>query len=217
MRSVKHSIPLIEAQARERKHDIAEQYLRKNGNTHGVDCGAPLIARPADGAAGASAGHLGRYGDPVNPHLGATASRPAPHLAAGASHPAFNEPQRISRLRRSGATGRALTWFRLRTRREITASMRLLVRRYDIVPFAVKLVSFDVDLLHLLVGHLHPFGVNAGVQFAVDLKTLPGGGGADQLHDHLVADQRLTTPVLRDVGEQAVLDTVPLCALPKVH
>lgn len=33
---VKHSIPLIEAQARERKHEIAEQYLPKDPNTSGL-------------------------------------------------------------------------------------------------------------------------------------------------------------------------------------
>ena len=37
----------------------------------------------------------------------------------------------------------------------------------------------------------------------------------DQLNDDLVADQRFATPVLGDEGKQSVLDTVPLCALPR--
>ena len=36
-----------------------------------------------------------------------------------------------------------------------------------------------------------------------------GRGRADQLDDHGMREQRLAAPVLRDEGEQAMLDAVP--------
>src|SRR6202040_2218449 len=36
-----------------------------------------------------------------------------------------------------------------------------------------------------------------------------GRGGADQLHDHGMGEQRFAAPVLRDEGEEAMFDAVP--------
>src|SRR6266704_3328267 len=50
----------------------------------------------------------------------------------------------------------------------------------------------------------------AGVQLGGDGQPGGCGGGADQLDDGLVAGQRPTAPVAGDLGEQPVLDLVPL-------
>ena len=60
-----------------------------------------------------------------------------------------------------------------------------------------------------------PLGLGFLVQLAPHREAGFGGSGADQLDDGAVADQRLRPPVPADVGEQAVLDLVPLCALPR--
>jgi hypothetical protein len=74
----------------------------------------------------------------------------------------------------------------------------------------VEFVAGDVDCLHLLVGNFDPPGIEISIDLAADLKACIGCGGADQLHNHLMADQRLATPVHGDEGEQPVFDLVPL-------
>ena len=70
-------------------------------------------------------------------------------------------------------------------------------------------VALDRERVHLLVGDLSAGRVEAFVQFGADGQSALGGGGADQVHHHLVADQRLAAPVLGDVAEHAMLDLVP--------
>ena len=53
-------------------------------------------------------------------------------------------------------------------------------------------------------------GVGAGVEVGADGEPGRGGGGADQVDDDLVAGQRPAAPVHGDLGEQPVLDLVPL-------
>ena len=93
----------------------------------------------------------------------------------------------------------------LRTRREITASRRLLVGRYRVVPLTVKFVTSDVDCGHFLVGDFDA----CGVEIAAHLETGFGGGRCDQLHDYLVTDQRLGAPVLGDGCKQPMLASRP--------
>ena len=62
----------------------------------------------------------------------------------------------------------------------------------------------------LCVGDLDAGGVGAGVEFGVDRQPGAGGGGGDAVHDDFVAGQRPAAPVHGDVGEQPVLDLVPL-------
>ena len=97
----------------------------------------------------------------------------------------------------------------LRTRREITASWRLLIGRYDIVPLAVEFLVRDVDSLHLLVSDLHAFRIEVAVDLAAYLEASFGCRGPYELDNHLVTDQRLAAPILGDEGEQPVLDLVP--------
>ena len=70
-------------------------------------------------------------------------------------------------------------------------------------------MAFDVDGVHLGIGDLDALGIAVGVDVAGDGEAGIGRGGADQLDDDLMADERLAAPVLGDVGEQAMLDPVP--------
>lgn len=69
-------------------------------------------------------------------------------------------------------------------------------------------VRGDADGVHLGVTDLDAGGIAAGINLGFDVEAGVGGGRGDQLHDGLVADQRLSPPVLRDEREQAVLDLV---------
>jgi len=71
-------------------------------------------------------------------------------------------------------------------------------------------VTVDVEGSYVLVGYPDALGIAPRVQFAPHRQARLGGGGADQVDDGAVADQRLGPPVLADVGEQAVFDLVPL-------
>jgi len=73
----------------------------------------------------------------------------------------------------------------------------------------------NVEGGHLGVGDLDALFVAGLVETAGNGEAGCGGGVGNQLDDHLVTDQRLAAPVLSDEGEQAVLNTIPLCALPR--
>jgi hypothetical protein len=68
----------------------------------------------------------------------------------------------------------------------------------------MELCTHQVDGLHFLIGDLHALGVKVAVDLAAYLEAGSRPGRADELHDHLVADQGLAAPVLGDEGEQAV-------------
>ena len=74
----------------------------------------------------------------------------------------------------------------------------------------MKIVPFNIYGGQFLVGDCPSRGVWILVQFAMDGQSRSGRGRGDQVDDHLVTDQRLAAPVHADVGEQAVLDFVPL-------
>src|SRR5260370_18303902 len=71
-------------------------------------------------------------------------------------------------------------------------------------------MELHVEGSHFGIGDLNSFRIEALVDVAGDGEAGIGGGGADQLDDDLVADQRFAAPVLGDVGKKAVLDAVPL-------
>jgi hypothetical protein len=82
----------------------------------------------------------------------------------------------------------------------MSASRRVLIGSNRIIPLAVEFVPRDVDRLDLSIGHLHPFRIEVAVELAAFEAGL-GSGGADQLHNHLVAHQRLAAPVQGNEGE----------------
>ncbi len=79
----------------------------------------------------------------------------------------------------------------------------------DVVPVAMEGIALDVEGGHFDIADLDALWVTVLVDVAGDGEAGVGRGGADQLDDDLVADQRFAAPVLRDVGKEAVLDAVP--------
>src|SRR6266487_4492241 len=62
---------------------------------------------------------------------------------------------------------------------------------------------------HLFIRYLPSSRVAPSVELALHRQSGLCGGRRDQLQDHGVADERLTTPVLADPGEETMLDLVP--------
>ena len=60
---------------------------------------------------------------------------------------------------------------------------------------------------------LNPFRVLARVELALNAKTGSGGGGGDQVDDDFVTHERFAAPVLRDEGEQTMLDFIPFAGV----
>jgi len=83
-----------------------------------------------------------------------------------------------------------------------------------VVPFRVSVVASQgatgLEVLHLMVGDLHADRVLGGVKLGVHCESGAGGGRGDGVHDDVVAGQGTCSLVHRDVGEQSVLDLVPL-------
>ena len=60
---------------------------------------------------------------------------------------------------------------------------------------------------------MNAFLVNVGIQFVADAQSFLGGGAANQIDDHLMADQRSASPIRADETEHSVFDLVPFaCA-----
>src|SRR5512147_2917333 len=79
-----------------------------------------------------------------------------------------------------------------------------------VIPLAVELMPLQPDSLQLLLRHLDLGRVRSRVQSGFDLQARRRPRRRDQLDNYLMAHQRTTTPVHRDVREEAVLDLVPL-------
>src|SRR3954453_14048859 len=76
-------------------------------------------------------------------------------------------------------------------------------------------VALEVESCHLPLGHLDALWIGVGVEFTADGQAGLGRGTGDQVDYGEAAGERRCAPVLRDGGEEAVLDAVPLCALPR--
>ncbi len=79
-----------------------------------------------------------------------------------------------------------------------------------VVPVAVETVPVHGQSVDIAIGDLDAGVVGAWVEFGVDGQPVAGCGRRDTVHDDVVADQRAAAPVHGDVGEQPVLDLVPL-------
>jgi hypothetical protein len=71
-------------------------------------------------------------------------------------------------------------------------------------------VAADRQRGHLCAGDLDSGGMGVVVQAGLHGQAGAGGGPGDAVDDHVIAGQRPAAPVHRDVGEQPVLDLVPL-------
>src|SRR5215218_9394176 len=79
-----------------------------------------------------------------------------------------------------------------------------------VVPGAVHRVALKRQGIQALGADRDSRRVVAGVQGSLDTQTAAGAGRRDGLDDHLVAGQWPAPPAHGDVGEQPVLDLVPL-------
>jgi hypothetical protein len=70
-------------------------------------------------------------------------------------------------------------------------------------------VTDNVHLIELFVRNFDAFGVCVCVKFTSDSQSRTGGRGRHELHHHLMADQRLSSPVLTDVGKEPMFNLVP--------
>ena len=78
----------------------------------------------------------------------------------------------------------------------------------------MKIGSLQIQTGHLLVADFPAFRVVALVQLGFYPQPFPCARGTDQLHDNLMADQWLATPILADVAKHPVFDFVPLAQFP---
>jgi hypothetical protein len=74
----------------------------------------------------------------------------------------------------------------------------------------VEFIAQDVDFCDFLLGDSDSRRVGSSIQFGMDLEAGRRGGAGDKTDDRLEATLRLASPVLADVGEQPMLDLVPL-------
>src|SRR4051794_30311405 len=73
----------------------------------------------------------------------------------------------------------------------------------------MELGRSDWKRLQLLLADVNPWLVGSIVQFRLDLQALASAGVGDEIDHHLVAEERPTPPILRDMAEHAMLDAVP--------
>ena len=84
------------------------------------------------------------------------------------------------------------------------------MRPDDIVPFAVKPVTVEIDLRHLGRGDLATDRVFAAIQSAGDGQAFGGGRLGNEIDHGFIIPQRFTAPIRGDEGKEPVLDLVPL-------
>ena len=84
-----------------------------------------------------------------------------------------------------------------------------------VVPLATKGLLMDGERLHLGFGDDHALWGSFRCRVWPSL-ACRGASVSDELHHSLEGSQRLTTPVLCDVTEEAMFDAVPLTLLPPV-
>src|SRR5665213_2374579 len=83
------------------------------------------------------------------------------------------------------------------------------MRVNGIVPFAVKRIWLELDIVEILVGDFLAFGVRGRVEFSAYYQTLCGSGVSYQVDDNSKAFKGLAAPVPRDMAEHAMLDFIP--------
>src|SRR5206468_12390462 len=82
-----------------------------------------------------------------------------------------------------------------------------------VVPFREDLTGLEAKRLQLRGCGLHAGPIVATIEVRGDRQPRLGSGGPDEPEDLLVAVEGLARPVLGDLGEEAMLDGIPLgCA-----
>ncbi len=84
-----------------------------------------------------------------------------------------------------------------------------------VVPFAMKLVSLDVNLLDFFVAYLATFVVFLCVKPRMHFESFSARCGANEAGDNLKCFERNSLPVAGDMTEQPMLNLVPLTCPPE--
>src|SRR5215472_1611195 len=74
----------------------------------------------------------------------------------------------------------------------------------------MELVTDNVHLIKRFVSDFDAFWVDVGVKFTSDGQSSTGGSGSHEIHNHLMADKRLPSPILTDVSKESMFNLVPL-------
>jgi len=79
-----------------------------------------------------------------------------------------------------------------------------------VIPFAMKLVLFQVYSLNLFVCYLAASRVFPAIQSAGHLQPFCGRCARDQIDDRFIISHRFAAPIRADEGEQPMFNLVPL-------
>ena len=74
----------------------------------------------------------------------------------------------------------------------------MIVRHYRIIPFPMKCITGEVNLLQFRSRYLYALWVFVIVHGAGDAQSFGGGSGGNKIHNHLMTYQGPATPVLAD-------------------
>ena len=87
---------------------------------------------------------------------------------------------------------------------------KLIMLFYGVVPFTVKRIRVQAERFHFCIRHLDPLCIGIHIQRGAHFESGSRGGGFNQVDDHLVVNERLSSPIQTDSAEQTVLYLVPL-------
>src|SRR5947209_3025528 len=86
------------------------------------------------------------------------------------------------------------------------------MRSDGVVPLATDAVVFDIELLHLSIGHLLSFRIGAIQQSGPYPQPGAGDRAAHRAEHRVQTPQWLTSPVQTDLAEQPMLNGIPFGA-----
>lgn len=89
-------------------------------------------------------------------------------------------------------------------------TLRSSIRANDVIPLSMECRSFKIDGRKIFIGHMMPCVICPFIKLRQDGQPRGRGGLADAIHDHFSADERLPSPIRRNLGDQAVFDAIPL-------
>ena len=64
----------------------------------------------------------------------------------------------------------------------------------------MEFITNEVEMCEFFVGYFDPFWILVRIEFTADSQAGTGRGGCNKIHNDCMADQRLPSPVLRDVS-----------------
>lgn len=83
------------------------------------------------------------------------------------------------------------------------------------IPFSMKGVFLDIEIVNLRVENFPPRRIKELVEPSLDGQALSAPDVENDVHDNIVAVQRMNHPIYADIGEGTVLDLDPFAASEK--